>query len=216
VSADDADRAAIVERVVAARVIAIIRLRAPGPLEQVAAALVAGGITALEITLTTPGALDAVTACRARFGGDVLVGAGSVLDAEAARRCIEAGAQLLVSPVVAPEVVRAAHTAGVPALPGAMTPTEIWAAHATGADLVKVFPARSLGPRYITDVLAPLPGLRLVPTGGIDETNAADHIAAGATAVAVGGRLVDEAAVAAGDWDALTQRAAALVEALRR
>jgi len=203
------------ERILAERLIAIVRLSTADALDHVADALVAGGISVLEITLTTPGALGAIAAWRARFGPDVLIGAGSVVDAAGARRSLDAGAQLLVSPVVQREVMEEADAAGVPVMPGAMTPTEIHGAHLLGADLVKVFPVRSLGPKYLADVLAPLPYIGLVPTGGVDAENAASFFAAGAVAVAVGGRLLDAASIKAQDWGAVTRRARALVEAVR-
>lgn len=208
------DREALLSRALAGRVVAIVRLGDGSSLLDVALALVEGGITTLEFTLTTPGALDAIERCRARFGQTVVVGAGTVLDAAATRRCLTAGAQFVMSPGFDRDVVAAARAGGALAMPGAMTPTEILAAWQAGADVVKVFPARALGPRYIADVLAPLPDVRLMPTGGVDETNAAAYLRAGAVGVAVGGNLVDSAAVARADWPALTARARALVAAV--
>ena len=210
-----ADRDLLLRRALACRLVAIVRLRDGAALLEVAGALVAGGITTLEFTLTTPGAITAIERCRARFG-EAVVGAGTVLDADGARRCLAAGAQFLVSPGFDPDVIAAARVGGALAMPGAMTPTEIVVAWRAGADVVKVFPARALGPRYIADVLAPLPDVPLMPTGGVDATNAADYLRAGAVAVAVGGSLVDPAAVARGDWAALTARARALVAAVAR
>jgi len=204
----------LLERTVKDRLVAIIRLRHEAPLARVAEALVAGGVRALEFTLTSPGAVPAITACRARFRDDVIVGAGTVLDAEEARRCLDAGAQFLVSPGFDPAVVAMARACGALALPGALTPTEIVTAWWAGADVVKVFPARAFGPRYIADLLAPLPHVRLMPTGGVDETNVAAYLRAGAVGVAVGGRLVAEDAVGRADWDALTERARVLVAAV--
>jgi len=204
----------LLERTVKDRLVAIIRLRHEAPLARVAEALVAGGVRALEFTLTSPGAVPAITACRARFRDDVIVGAGTVLDAEEARRCLDAGAQFLVSPGFDPAVVAMARACGALALPGALTPTEIVTAWRAGADVVKVFPARAFGPRYIADLLAPLPHVRLMPTGGVDETNVAAYLRAGAVGVAVGGRLVAEDAVGRADWDALTERARVLVAAV--
>jgi len=198
------------------RLVAIIRLRHEAPLARVAEALIAGGIRALEFTLTSPGAVPAMTECRARFGDDAIVGAGTVLNEEEARRCLDAGAQFLVSPGFDPAVVAMARERGALAMPGALTPTEIVTAWRAGADVVKVFPARSFGPRYIADILAPLPQVPLMPTGGIDETNVADYLRAGAVGVAVGGRLVTEDAVERADWDALTARARTLVTAVRQ
>jgi 2-dehydro-3-deoxyphosphogluconate aldolase/(4S)-4-hydroxy-2-oxoglutarate aldolase len=208
------DRDLLLRRALAGRLVAIVRLRDGAALLEVAAALVEGGITTLEFTLTTPGAVEAIERCRARFGETVVVGAGTVLDADGARRCLEAGAQFLVSPGFDPDVIAAARDGGALAMPGAMTPTEILAAWRAGADVVKVFPARALGPRYIADVRAPLPEVRLMPTGGVDATNAAEYLRAGAIGVAVGGNLVDPAAVARADWAALTARARALVDAV--
>jgi len=206
----------LLERTLTDRLVAIIRLRHDAPLARVAEALVAGGIRALEFTLTSPGAVPAITACRARFGDDIIVGAGTVLDEEEARRCLDAGAQFLVSPGFDPAVVTLAHERGALALPGALTPTEIMTAWRAGADVVKVFPARAFGPRYIADLLGPLPQVPLMPTGGVDETNVADYLRAGAVGVAVGGKLVAEDVVARADWDALTVRARVLVTAVRQ
>jgi len=210
------DHDELLERTLKARLVAIIRLRHEAPLARVAEALIAGGIRTLEFTLTSPGAVPAITACRARFGDDVIVGAGTVLDAEEARRCLDAGAQFLVSPGFDPTVVALARERGALAMPGALTPTEIVTAWRAGADVVKVFPARAFGPRYIADLLAPLPRVPLMPTGGVDETNAADYLRAGAVGVAVGGRLVAEDAVERADWDALTERARVLVAVVRQ
>ncbi len=205
----------LLERTRHARLVAIIRLRHDAPLVRVAEALVAGGVRALEFTLTSPGAVAAITACRARFGDDVIVGAGTVLDAEEARRCLDAGAQFLVSPGFDPAVVARARERGALAMPGALTPTEIVTAWRAGADVVKVFPARAFGPRYIADLLAPLPQIPLMPTGGVDETNAAAYLRAGALGVAAGGKLVAEDAVTRANWEALTARARMLVAAVQ-
>ena len=206
----------LLERTLDNRLVAIIRLRHEAPLAQVAEALVAGGIRALEFTLTSPGAVPAITACRARFGDDIIVGAGTVLDEEEARHCLDAGAQFLVSPGFDRAVVALARACGALALPGALTPTEIVTAWRAGADVVKIFPARAFGPRYIADLLAPLPQIPLMPTGGVDETNVAAYLRAGAVGVAVGGTLVAEDTVARADWDALTARARVLVAAVRQ
>ena len=202
------------ERAPAGKIVAIIRLREGGNMPDIAAALIEGGIRALEFTLTTPGAVEAIEACRARFGDAALVGAGTVLDVQGAHSCLQAGAQFLVSPHLDPAVIGAAHEAGALAMPGALTPGEIVAAWRAGADVVKVFPIRAFGPAYIKDLLAPLSGIPLMPTGGVDESNAADYLRAGAIGVAVGGKLFDPAAVAARDWQAITARARTLVEAV--
>jgi 2-dehydro-3-deoxyphosphogluconate aldolase/(4S)-4-hydroxy-2-oxoglutarate aldolase len=208
-------RHTLLEQTLAGRLVAIIRLREEADLLRAAAALVEGGIHSLEFTLTTPGAVSAIHAARARFGATVVVGAGTVLDAESARRCLDAGAQFLVSPGFDPAVIDAAHAQAALAMPGALTPTEILAAWRAGADVVKVFPARQFGPRYIADIRAPLPDIPLMPTGGVDATNAAAFLKAGAVGVAAGGNLIDPAAVARQDWQVITARAAELVAAVR-
>jgi len=202
-------------RIARAGVIAIVRLAGEAGLLEVAEALVAGGIEALEYTVTTPGALRAVDEASARLRGRVLVGAGTVLDAATAAAAVHARAAFLVTPTLAVDVIHTGRRYGVPVFPGAMTPTEILAAWEAGADAVKVFPASALGPDYIRQVRAPLPQVRLLPTGGISAANAADYLRAGAFAVGVGGRLVDPAAVAERRFDLLTQRAAELVQAVR-
>lgn len=171
------------------KVIAIVRLDSGEQLIKVTEALQAGGITAIEFTLSTPGALNMIRESATRFGKEILLGAGTVLDPETARAAI---------------------------LAGAMTPTEILKVWQAGADLVKVFPAINLGgPDYIKAVLAPLPQLRLVPTGGVSADNAAQYLKAGAVAVAVGGNLVKKKDVAGGDWEAITFEARRLLAVVR-
>jgi len=204
----------LLERALAGRLVAIVRLQRGERLLELAMALAAGGIRTLEFTLTTPAALDAIEACRRQLGEEVIVGAGSVLDGSDARRSLDAGAQFLVSPGFDPAVVAAAHAGGALAMPGALTPTEILAAWRAGADVVKVFPARAFGPSYIKDLLAPLPHILLMPTGGVGAENAAAYLRAGAAAVAVGGSLIDPDALAAADWAEISARACALVAAV--
>lgn len=179
--------------------IAVIRLPDLGDAGDLAAALVAGGIRVLEFTLSNREALTAIEAVRPRLPNEVLVGAGTVLDEESARAAMLSGAQFLVTPTVQPDVVACGVEWGVPVICGAFTPTEILQAARSGADLVKVFPAGSVGPQYIKDVLGPLPHLRLVPTGGIDLENCRQFLRAGAYTVGVGGSLVKADLVARND-----------------
>ena len=172
-------------------VIGIIRCREQTPLVPACMALLEGGLEAVEITLTTPGALDAVTALRRLQGQGCLVGNGTITSAEEARRSIEAGAQFLVCPTLDHATIQAANQAGIPILPGAYTPTEILEADRAGAAMVKVFPAEVLGPRYVKSLLAPLPHLKLAPTGGVTLSNLHDWLDAGAIAVGVGGSLIN-------------------------
>jgi 2-dehydro-3-deoxyphosphogluconate aldolase/(4S)-4-hydroxy-2-oxoglutarate aldolase len=213
--ADGQTRADLLTRIRQERLVAIVRLSEPADLVSVARALLAGGINVLELTMTTPGALDALTRCRRDLDDRAIVGAGTVLDAEVARRCLDAGAQFIVSPGIEPEVIQTARAGGALALPGALTPTEILTAWRAGADIVKVFPARTFGPRYIADLRGPFPDIPLMPTGGVDETNAADYLRAGAVGVGVGGRLINAADVQKEDWEAISERARALLGAVR-
>ena len=195
----------------ASGVIAVVRLPESAGLRNVAAALAAGGVGAVEITLTTPGALEAI-ADLASPGGDCVIGAGTVLDEKDARNAIAAGARFVVSPTLDRGVVRYCRDQGIASLPGAFTPTELLEAWRAGAALVKLFPASALGPRYLREVLAPLPFLHVVPSGGVSLDNAGDWIRAGAAAVSVGGALVNGTLVREQSWGELTARARALVD----
>jgi 2-dehydro-3-deoxyphosphogluconate aldolase/(4S)-4-hydroxy-2-oxoglutarate aldolase len=172
-------------------VVAIIRLKDPGRLRSVVDALAEGGLRALEITMTVPRAIDLIAEIAPTLPSGFLLGAGTVLDVHTARRAIDAGAQFLVSPVFRAELIEAGHAQDVPVMPGCFTPTEILAAWDAGADVVKVFPATALGPGYLKDVRAPLPQVKLMPTGGVTVDNAGDWIRAGAVAVGVGSALLD-------------------------
>jgi 2-dehydro-3-deoxyphosphogluconate aldolase/(4S)-4-hydroxy-2-oxoglutarate aldolase len=206
----------ILNHLLTERIVAIVRLDGAEQLVQVAEALKAGGITVIEFTCSTPGALDMVRAAYAQFGDQVLMGAGTVLDSETARAAILAGAQFIVNPTVNLDTIELCKRYGKPIISGAMTPTEILNVWEAGADLVKVFPISAVGgPEYIKAVLAPLPQLRLVPTGGVTAENSAAYLKAGAVAVAVGGGLVDKKAVARGDWAAITKEAERLVAVIR-
>jgi 2-dehydro-3-deoxyphosphogluconate aldolase/(4S)-4-hydroxy-2-oxoglutarate aldolase len=195
--------------------IGIIRIQTAEDLLAIAGALHRGGLNCLEITMNTPGALRAIESAREKLP-QVLLGAGTVLDAISAREAILAGAQFLVTPTVKLDVLEVAHRYGVPAIIGAMTPTEILTAWEAGADMVKVFPASALGPKYLQEIHGPLPQIPLVPTGGITAENAGEFIRAGAVAVCVGSWLVDKKAVAEGRFEVLTERARQLVEAVRK
>jgi len=187
--------------------VAIIRANSSEGVPEACRALVEGGIEVFEITMTTPGALDAIAQARGEFGEAALVGVGSVLDAETARRAVEAGAQFVVSPVTLPEVIAAAAELDVPVLPGALSPTEIFTAARAGADFVKVFPANHFGPRYFKDVLAPMPHLKLTPTGGVNLDTIADWFDAGAACLGVGSSLVRKDLLAARDFAGLADLA---------
>ena len=202
-----ATRADVVRWIERDRAVAVVRTDEPDKLVQIARALGAGGVVCVEVTMTVPNAIEGIQAVSDALGDGVLVGAGSVTDAATAEAAVEAGARYVVSPVFKREVVEAAHAAGAAAMPGCFTPTEIQAAHEAGADVVKVFPAGALGVGYLRSVLAPLPHLKLMPTGGVTLDNAAEWLRAGAVAVGAGSALVEADAVAAGDWSRLTANA---------
>jgi 2-dehydro-3-deoxyphosphogluconate aldolase / (4S)-4-hydroxy-2-oxoglutarate aldolase len=181
-------RSDVVARIRARRVVGILRCDEP---ERVGTALIEGGLDVVEVPLGVPGALAAISSLSASFPS-ALVGAGTVMSASDARAALDAGARFLLSPVLRPEVVAAAHAAGAAAIPGAFTPTEIDACLRAGADLVKLFPADRLDPADLRVLLAALPGAPLVPTGGISAAAAAEWLNAGAVAVGVGGALTRE------------------------
>src|SRR3954464_10614212 len=167
-------------------------------------ALAEAGLVIAEITMTVPGAIDAIEAVSKRFADRVLVGAGTVTDADTARRAVDAGAEFIVSPCLVPEVIDAARRLDAAVLPGALTPTEIFAAHSAGADMVKVFPAQNLGgASYLRALRGPFPDIPLVPTGGVTLDNIGDFFAAGAAAVGVGSELVSKEALARSDFNAV-------------
>ncbi len=208
------DRAAITASVEAAGVVAVIRLRDASALRAVVDALAEGGVRALEVTMTVPGAIRLIGELAPALPPDVLLGAGTVLDAATARAAVDAGARFVVSPVFRPEVLAACHEAGAAAMPGCFSPTEILTAWEAGADVVKVFPATALGPGYFRDLRGPFPQLRLMPTGGVSLANAGEWIRAGAVAIGVGTALVDAEAVGARRFGEITESARQFVAAV--
>ncbi len=209
------DRVAVARDLERAGVIAVIRLESGSDLRAVADALLAGGVRALEVTMTVPGAVSLIETLATALPPTAILGAGTVLDAATARQVVDAGARFVVSPVFRRPIIDACHERGVPAMPGCFTPTEILDAWDAGADLVKVFPATSLGPGFIKDVRGPLPQLRLIPTGGVTRENAGDWIRAGAVAIGVGSALVDRQAVAARRFDLIRVAARGFVDAVQ-
>jgi 2-dehydro-3-deoxyphosphogluconate aldolase/(4S)-4-hydroxy-2-oxoglutarate aldolase len=196
------------------KVIAVIRMSDTEKLFKVTEAIRLGGVKAIEITMTVPNALHVINTMAQKKSPDVLIGAGTVLDAETAVAAIHAGADFLVSPISNFEMIQVCRKYDKFVAPGALTPTEIVAAWEKGADVVKVFPATSVGPKYFKDLKGPLPQIRLMPTGGVSLENAKDFIANGACCVAIGTALLDTKAIAQNDWNALTQKAKALLESL--
>jgi 2-dehydro-3-deoxyphosphogluconate aldolase/(4S)-4-hydroxy-2-oxoglutarate aldolase len=197
-------------------IIPIIRASSADAVMPVAEALLQAGLPVVEITLTVPNAIDAISAVAKRFSGKLLVGAGTVTDAEAVRRAVDAGAEFIVSPCLVPAVIEAAHRAGVAVLPGALTPTEVFEAFRSGGDMVKVFPAQSVGgAAYLRALRGPFPDIPLVPTGGVTLDNVGEMFKAGAAAVGVGAELVSQDALARRDYAAIGALAKQFVAAGR-
>ena len=208
-------RSDTVGRVETCGVVAVIRLQDSSKLRAVVDALAAGGVKALEITMTVPRAIELIGEIAPTLPPDFLIGAGTVLDPDTAHNAILAGARFIVGPVFRPAVIDVCHRYDVAVMPGCFSPTEILTAWEAGADIVKVFPATALGPSYFKDLRGPLPHLKLMPTGGVSLENAAEWIRAGAVAIGVGTALVDAKLVAAGDFAAITERAGRFVDAVR-
>lgn len=196
-------------------IIAVVRAQALEQVLPLSEALLAGGVRAIEITTTTPNAIAAIAKARDSLGDRALFGIGTVLDTATCHAALQAGAEFVVSPVGLRELVPMAQAAGKPVMLGAYTPSEAQAVHESGADFVKIFPADALGPGYIKALRAPLPHLRIVPTGGVELNNVADFLKAGCAALGVGGSLVSAAILEKADWPELTRRAAAFVAAAR-
>lgn len=194
-------------------IIAVVRAQKPQLVIPLSEALLAGGVIAIEITMTTPNAIAAIRQAREQLGNRALIGVGTVLDAETCRAALNAGAEFVVTPVCRPEFVVITHEVDRPIMLGAYTPTEAQAAHEAGADFIKIFPADSLGPGYMKALRAPLPHLRLVPTGGVDVGNVADFLKAGCAALGVGSSLVSAKILSEANWPELTRRAQEFVKA---
>jgi 2-dehydro-3-deoxyphosphogluconate aldolase/(4S)-4-hydroxy-2-oxoglutarate aldolase len=205
--------ASIVDRITACGVVAVLRADNPSQLMDVSKALREGGVVAIEVTMTVPGALKVIEEASAKMK-DTIIGVGSVLDPETARAAILSGAEYVVSPILNTAVIEMAKRYGKAVMPAGFTPTEILHAWQAGADVVKVFPAGVGGPSYFKDVLGPMPQLKLMPTGGVDAKTTPEFIKAGAVAVGAGSAMVDRTAVANKDWAKLTATAKAFVDAV--
>jgi 2-dehydro-3-deoxyphosphogluconate aldolase / (4S)-4-hydroxy-2-oxoglutarate aldolase len=198
-----------------AGIVAVIRIKEPEKLRAVVDAISEGGIRALEITMTVPGAVELIRQLAPALPPGFIFGAGTVVDAETVHRVVDAGAQFIVSPVFRRAVIEACQARNVASMPGCFTPTEILDAWDAGADVVKVFPATTLGPGYLKDIHGPLPHVKLMPTGGVTLDNAGDWIRAGAVAVGVGTSLLDAKAIAANDFKQLRANAERIVANVR-
>ena len=197
-------------------IVAVIRVDGEAELLDTTVALNQGGVKALELTMTSPGALDVLKEVSRRLTGEAILGIGSVLDAETARLAILAGAQFVVSPILNYDIITMCQRYSIPCIPGAFTPTEILNAWQAGADVVKVFPATKLGPGYLKDIKGPLPQVKLTPTGGINLENTGDFIRAGAEFVGVGGALVNKELIKSKNWTALSSLATQFIDEVRK
>lgn len=203
------------QRIAETGMVPVVRAASAAEALAVVDAIRAGGIDVIELTMTVPGAIEVIRELGHRYGDDVVLGAGTVLDAETARACLLAGARFVVSPIVDAGTIACCRTYGIPALAGALTPTEVVQAWRAGADIVKVFPCSSVGgASYIRALKAPVPQIPLMPTGGVSLATVSDFIEAGSTAVGVGADLVDVARIRAGDPGAVTDKARRYVAAV--
>jgi 2-dehydro-3-deoxyphosphogluconate aldolase/(4S)-4-hydroxy-2-oxoglutarate aldolase len=204
------------QRIADVGVMPVVRAASAGLALHAVDALVAGGIPVIEITLTVPGALGVLRQVADRFGDSVLLGAGTVLQADQARAALDAGAQFIVSPGLNLALLELGQTLDVPVIPGALTPSEIMAALRHGAQWVKIFPCSALGgASYLRALRGPFPDLNMLPTGGVSLANAAEHLAAGAAALGLGSELVKPAELQAGQHASLRERAQQLVSIVR-
>jgi 2-dehydro-3-deoxyphosphogluconate aldolase/(4S)-4-hydroxy-2-oxoglutarate aldolase len=197
-------------------VVAIVRVGSAREAVDVCTAVAKGGVRPIEITMTVPGAIDAIKEFKSAVKEEVLVGAGTVLDPETARACILAGAEFIVSPTLNLEVIKVCRRYSKIVVPGTFTPTEVLTAWEAGADIVKVFPASVGGPGYLKDILGPLPQVKLCPTGGVNLQTTPEFIKAGAVAVAAATSLVDKKALSEKNWDFITETAQKFVAAVKQ
>jgi 2-dehydro-3-deoxyphosphogluconate aldolase/(4S)-4-hydroxy-2-oxoglutarate aldolase len=209
-------RAEILSRLTSPGVIAVIRCDDSASVLPACRALLAGGVVALEITLTTPNAIELIAAASREFASQACVGAGSVTTAAAAESVIAAGARFVVSPILRPELVGICHASDRVCVLGAYTPTEAQTAHEAGADFIKIFPAEGLGAGYVKSLRGPLPHLKIIPTGGVELENIGGFFQAGCPAVGVGSSLVNPKLIKAGDWNGLTTLAKQFVQRAAR
>ncbi len=209
------ERKEIVSKIIELKAVAVIRLQDPSKLIKVAEAIHDGGVKAIEITMTVPDAINTIALAAKEIGNKVLIGVGSILNPEMAQRAIDAGAQYVVSPIFKKEIIEVSHKNEIPALPGTFTPTEVQTAYEAGADIIKLFPADVLGMAFIKGIKAPMPHLKVMPTGGVSLTNAGEWIKAGACAVGVGSALIDKQAIEEENYSILTENAKKIIGSIK-
>lgn len=208
------ERQKIVNKITELKAVAVIRMDDPSKLIKVAEAIHDGGVKAIEITMTVPNAIDTIELASKEIGNKVLVGVGSVLNSEMAQKAIDAGAKYVVSPIFKKKIIDTAHRNDIPAMPGTFTPTEAQLAWEAGADIIKIFPADVLGISYIKGIKAPMPHLKVMPTGGVSLTNAGEWLKAGACAVGVGSALLDKKAIKEENYSVLMKNAEQIMNSI--
>lgn len=208
------DRKIILEEILKRKAVAVIRVKEQDKLKKVIEAIHAGGISVAEITMTVPNAIQLIEKMNEELDDEIIIGVGSVLNAEVAENAIKAGAKYVVSPILKKEIIDTAHKFNVPAMPGCFTPTEIQYAFELGADIIKVFPADVVGMEFFKAILAPMPHLKLMPTGGVTLTNAGNWLKAGACAVGIGSALLDKEAIKNENYSKLTDNARLIMKSI--
>lgn len=209
------EREELVKRIERGTLVPVVRAPTADLAVKAVEAILEGGISTFEITLTVPGAVQVIESLVKRFGSRALIGAGTVLSAEQAAACIDVGAQFIVSPGFDAATVELVLRRGLPCMPGALTPTEVITAWKAGVDMVKIFPCSAMGgAKYLKSLKGPLPQVKMLPTGGVNATTVHEYLAAGAAALGIGSELVDATALAAGKLDVITARAKELVDAV--
>ena len=211
------DKQSILSSIIDIGVVPVVRTSSADAAVRAIEAIYQGGIRAAEITMTVPGAIRALERVADKFGDQIVLGAGTVLDPETARACMLAGAQFFVTPNLRPSTIEMIKRYSKVIMPGALTPTEVLTAWEHGADIVKVFPCSAVGgAKYIKALKAPFPQIEMVPTGGVNLETAADFLKAGACAVAVGGELIDEKTIKEGKYEVFEQRARQFLDVVRK
>jgi 2-dehydro-3-deoxyphosphogluconate aldolase/(4S)-4-hydroxy-2-oxoglutarate aldolase len=208
------DRKNILEEILKRKAVAVIRVKEPDKLKKVIEAIHAGGVSVAEITMTVPNAIQLIEKMNEELDDDIIIGVGSVLNAAVAENAIRAGAKYVVSPILKKEIIETAHKYNVPAMPGCFTPTEIQYAFELGADIIKVFPADVVGMEFFKAILAPMPHLKLMPTGGVTLTNAGNWLKSGACAVGIGSALLDKEAIKSENYSKLTDNARLIMKSI--
>lgn len=207
-------RIKILEEILKRKAVAVLRVKEENKLQSVIEAIYAGGVSVAEITMTVPNAIQLIEKMSEKLDKNIIIGVGSVLNHKTAEDAIKAGSKYVVSPIFKKEIIDTAHKFDVPAMPGCFTPTEIQVAFEYGADVVKVFPADVVGMEFFKAILAPMPHLKLMPTGGVSLTNAGDWLKAGACAVGIGSALLDSKVIQEGNYSKLTENAKVIMKSI--